>query len=236
VLGCRSASYDGAVTLNAESDEAVPQPPIARPRSLPPGVTCLARFEVLLAVVRFAVLCVVMHRTAPQLEPDDFAYRGSVVAMTHGHFLTLSRGQAGNGGHASSVLAAVGVLPAGGARTSAGRRQAVWIAAAVLASLATLFRSAGVCHPVNALRPWLLAIAVAPFWTESSYVRGRPADVKRRDVGTGIAAAGCRYAPWLGELVISSRNALCASARKAYYHGYSSGPRQLHPQMLRMWQ
>ena len=53
------------------------------------------------------------------------------------------RGQAGNGGHASSVLAAVGVLPAGGARTSAERRQAVWIAAAVPVSLATLFRSAG---------------------------------------------------------------------------------------------
>jgi transposase len=32
-----------------------------------------------------------------------------------------------------------------------------------------------------------------------------------------------------------SRNALCASVRKAYYRGYSSGPWQLHPQMLRMW-
>jgi hypothetical protein len=53
------------------------------------------------------------------------------------------RGQAGNGGHASSVLAAVGVLPAGGAQTCAERRQAVWIAAAAPASLATLFRSAG---------------------------------------------------------------------------------------------
>jgi hypothetical protein len=26
-----------------------------------------------------------------------------------------------------------------------------------------------------------------------------------------------------------SRNALCASVRKAYYHGYCSGPWQLHP-------
>jgi hypothetical protein len=82
------------VTLNAESDEAVPQPPVAGLRSLPPGVTRLARFEVLLAVVWFAVLCVVVLRTAPQLlEPDDFAYRGSVVAMTQGHFLTLSTAQ-----------------------------------------------------------------------------------------------------------------------------------------------
>ena len=91
---CRSASYDGAVTLNAESDEAVPQPPVAKPRSLPAGGIRLARFEVLLAVVWFAVLCVVVLRTAPQLlEPDDFAYRGSVVAMTQGHFLTLSTAQ-----------------------------------------------------------------------------------------------------------------------------------------------
>jgi hypothetical protein len=49
---------------------------------------------VLLAVAWFAVLCVVALRTTPQLlEPDDFAYRGSVVAMTQGHFLTLSTAQ-----------------------------------------------------------------------------------------------------------------------------------------------
>jgi hypothetical protein len=29
----------------------------------------------------------------------------------------------------------------------------------------------GAFHPVNALRLWLLAIAVAPFWSESCYVR-----------------------------------------------------------------
>jgi hypothetical protein len=100
------------------------------------------------------------------------------------------RGQAGNGGHASSVLAAVGVLPAGGARTSAERRQAVWIAAAVPVSLAACPGLRGAFHPVNALRPWLLAITVAPSWSESCYVRGRRADVKRRDAGTGIAATG----------------------------------------------
>lgn len=42
-----------------------------------------------------------------------------------------ARGPARNGGHASSVLTAVGVLPAGGTRTSTERRQAVRIAAAV---------------------------------------------------------------------------------------------------------
>jgi hypothetical protein len=82
------------VTLSAESGQAVPHPAIARARSLPAGGTRLARFDVLLAVAWFAVLCVVVLRTAPQLvEPDDFAYRGSVVAMTQGHFLTLSTAQ-----------------------------------------------------------------------------------------------------------------------------------------------
>jgi hypothetical protein len=49
------------------------------------------------------------------------------------------------------------------------------------------------------------------------------------------ASAGCldrrrsaRAAPWLEKLVIRSREALCASGRKAYHHRYCSGPRQLH--------
>ena len=64
----------------------------------------------LLAVVWFAVLCVVVLRTAPQLlEPDDFAYRGSVVAMTQGHFLTLSTAQVNAlGAHRRSGRAGAG--------------------------------------------------------------------------------------------------------------------------------
>lgn len=82
------------VTLHADFDEAVPKLPVAKPRWLPAGGIRLASFEVLLAVVWFAVLCVVVLRTAPRLlEPDDFAYRASVVAMTQGHFLTLSTAQ-----------------------------------------------------------------------------------------------------------------------------------------------
>ena len=51
--------------------------------------------EVGLAVAAFVVLCVVILRTATFLpEPDDYAYRGSIVAMTDGHFLTLSTAQA----------------------------------------------------------------------------------------------------------------------------------------------
>src|ERR1700728_3826926 len=43
----------------------------------------------------FAVLCVMALSFAPRLvEPDDYAYRASIVAMTQGDFLTLSTAQA----------------------------------------------------------------------------------------------------------------------------------------------
>src|SRR5438094_8580439 len=51
--------------------------------------------EATLAVAAFATLCVVVLSVAPQsAEPDDGAYRASIVAMTEGHFLTLSTAQA----------------------------------------------------------------------------------------------------------------------------------------------
>jgi hypothetical protein len=51
--------------------------------------------ETALAVASFAALCVVVLSVAPQsAEPDDGAYRASIVAMTEGHFLTLSTAQA----------------------------------------------------------------------------------------------------------------------------------------------
>jgi hypothetical protein len=51
--------------------------------------------EAALAVVAFAALCVAVLSVAPQsAEPDDGAYRASIVAMTEGHFLTLSAAQA----------------------------------------------------------------------------------------------------------------------------------------------
>ena len=50
--------------------------------------------EAALAVAAFAALCVVVLSVAPQIaEPDDGAYRASIVAMTEGHFLTLSTAQ-----------------------------------------------------------------------------------------------------------------------------------------------
>jgi hypothetical protein len=51
--------------------------------------------EAALAAVAFAALCVLVLSFAPQLgvEPDDGAYRASIVAMTEGDFLTLSSAQ-----------------------------------------------------------------------------------------------------------------------------------------------
>jgi len=54
----------------------------------------IGRAEVALAVAAFAVLCIVALRTAPQLvEPDDYAYRASIVGITDGHLVTLSTAQ-----------------------------------------------------------------------------------------------------------------------------------------------
>ncbi len=51
--------------------------------------------EAMLAVAAFAALCVVVLSVSPQAaEPDDGAYHASIVAMTEGHFLTLSTAQA----------------------------------------------------------------------------------------------------------------------------------------------
>jgi hypothetical protein len=56
--------------------------------------TGLDRKEIFLALAAFAVLCVAVLRYAPYLaEPDDFAYRASIAAMTQGNFLTLSTAQ-----------------------------------------------------------------------------------------------------------------------------------------------
>ncbi len=52
-------------------------------------------FDVALAAAAFAASCVVTLSVAPQsAEPDDGAYRASIVALTEGHFLTLSSAQA----------------------------------------------------------------------------------------------------------------------------------------------
>ena len=51
--------------------------------------------EAALAVAAFAALCAVVLSVAPQAaEPDDGAYRASIMAITEGHFLTMSTAQA----------------------------------------------------------------------------------------------------------------------------------------------
>ena len=66
---------------------------ILRHRLAPAGVPAVV-VEAALAVAAFAALCAVALSVAPAaLEPDDGAYRASIVAMTEGHFLTLSSAQ-----------------------------------------------------------------------------------------------------------------------------------------------
>jgi hypothetical protein len=51
--------------------------------------------EATIAVAAFTALCIVVLSVAARTaEPDDGAYRASIVAMTEGHFLTLSTAQA----------------------------------------------------------------------------------------------------------------------------------------------
>jgi hypothetical protein len=71
---------------------AVAQPPeVARPAAR----TRCDIAEVCLAAAAFAVLCVLVLRATPYLvEPDDYAYRASIVAMTDGHLFTVSAAQA----------------------------------------------------------------------------------------------------------------------------------------------
>jgi hypothetical protein len=59
------------------------------------GIIALVRLEAVLAAAAFAALCAIVLSFAPQpgVEPDDGAYRASIVAMTEWHFLTLSSAQ-----------------------------------------------------------------------------------------------------------------------------------------------
>jgi hypothetical protein len=78
-----------------------------------PWAGCLLRAEILLALAAFAVLCIAVLSAAPNLvEPDDFAYRASITALTDGDPLTLSTAQA-------SALAAQ-LADAGGSHSLAG--------------------------------------------------------------------------------------------------------------------
>jgi hypothetical protein len=121
-MGRGRVAYRGhPLTAGAEHGE----PASARRGGWPGGRggARLAWLEAALAVAAYAVLCVLVLRVAPRLvEPDDYAYRASIVAMTQGHFLTLSGAQAealaqalgGPGAHGPAggrILGGPGVLP-----------------------------------------------------------------------------------------------------------------------------
>jgi len=85
------------MSASASRDEAILPRPADKVggRSTKHGIR-LVWVEAVLAVAAFAALCAVVLSVAPQLdvEPDDGAYQASIVAMTEGHFLTLSSVQA----------------------------------------------------------------------------------------------------------------------------------------------
>src|SRR5260221_3294964 len=78
-------------SMNPDSERELAR----RPSGAYDPAKALAAVEAMLAVVAFAVLCAVVLSTAPRraVEPDDGAYRASIVAMTEGDFLTLSSAQ-----------------------------------------------------------------------------------------------------------------------------------------------
>ena len=81
------------------------------------------RAEGFAALAAFAVLCMIVLSVASRLvEPDDYAYRASIVAITQGHFLTLSTAQAdrlaaqlsgpgGGPGGSGPIAGGLGVIP-----------------------------------------------------------------------------------------------------------------------------
>jgi hypothetical protein len=99
------------VNGTAQAGAADSQQNARRPR---PSAGCLLRAEILLALAAFAVLCIAVLSATPNLvEPDDFAYRASITALTDGDPLTLSTAQA-------SALAAQ-LADAGGGRVLGGK-------------------------------------------------------------------------------------------------------------------
>src|ERR1700744_1981447 len=83
------------MSASASRHEAVLPRGASKGRPGPGRGIRVVRVEAALAVVAFAALCAMVLSFAPQLgvEPDDGAYRASIVAMTEGRFLTLSSAQ-----------------------------------------------------------------------------------------------------------------------------------------------
>ena len=83
--GTVAVKVTGMSLMAQASDEASPSAWVRMSRD---------RVEAFVALAAFAALCIVVLSSASRLvEPDDYAYRASIVAMTQGHFLTLSTAQ-----------------------------------------------------------------------------------------------------------------------------------------------
>ena len=83
------------MTAGASRDEVMLPGRVDGPASAAGRGIRAAWGEAALAVAAFAALCAVVVPIAPQAaEPDDGAYHASIVAITEGHFLTLSTVQA----------------------------------------------------------------------------------------------------------------------------------------------
>src|SRR5580658_8380262 len=106
--------WGGPVSTGLNAD-ARPGPAVglAPENDGPPRLTGWDFVEAAIAVAAFAILCVVILRTATFLpEPDDHAYQASVIAMTDGHFLSLSTAQV-QALNRQLQASAAGVGPAG---------------------------------------------------------------------------------------------------------------------------
>jgi hypothetical protein len=170
--------------------------------------------EAFVALAAFAVLCVLVLSVGSQLvEPDDYAYRASIVAITQGHFLTLSTAQAnrlaaglpGPGGH--PVAASPGGGPVagvalfddlvyGGPLTSGYRPGEITFSpGAVLPNLR--YMPAHLIQAMPMLVPGLAALA----WIAARRIRLRRADDERaapahRDLAVGLALAASWFSVW----------------------------------------
>ena len=77
-------SWSRTTVADARSRAARPRAAIAAARAR----VARPRVEIVVVVLVFAAFCaVVLAKGAQMLEPDDYAYRASIVALTHGHLL-----------------------------------------------------------------------------------------------------------------------------------------------------
>src|SRR5450759_1954394 len=88
-MGDRYPGVSEQPPLTSDDASLLTVPPVVQS---PPGR--LGRVEVVVALVAFAALCVaVLARSAQLLEPDDYAYRASTIALTQGHMLSLTNAE-----------------------------------------------------------------------------------------------------------------------------------------------